>query len=69
MLIGLRYPYDYLKVIWYSREKIKSALIKSVLVLPGYRSNGIAILLSAKMPQGFMKGGYERVGLSIYIDG
>ena len=69
MLIGLRYPYDYLKLPGIHAKKIKSALIKSVLVLPGYRSNGIVILLSAKMAQGLMKGGYERVGLSIYIDG
>ncbi len=62
---GLRYPWDYLKAAWYSRRKIKSASIKSVLVLPEYWGSGVAILLFAEMAKRLMEAGYEWVDLSI----
>lgn len=62
---GLRYPWDYLKAAWYSRQKPKSASIKSVLVLPEYWGSGVAILLFAEMARRLLDAGYEWVDLSI----
>ncbi len=67
-LNGLRYPWDYLKAAWYSRQKVKSVSIKSVLVLPEYWGTGIAILLFAEMAKRLIAAGYEWVDLSITSD-
>jgi GNAT superfamily N-acetyltransferase len=65
---GLRYPWDYLKAAWYSRQRPHSASIKSVLVLPEYWGSGVAILLFAEMAKQLIAKGYEWVDLSITSD-
>lgn len=67
-LNGLRFPWDYLKAVVYSRKKPKSASIKSVLVLPEYWGSGIAILMFAEMAKRLIAAGYEWVDLSITSD-
>ena len=65
---GLRYPWDYLKAAWFSRQKPRSASIKSVLVLPEYWGSGVAILLFAEMARRLIDAGYEWVDLSLTSD-
>ncbi len=67
-LNGLRYPWDYLKAMWYGRKKPKGASIKSVLVLPEYWGSGVAILLFSEMVQRLITAGYEWVDLSLTSD-
>lgn len=62
---GLRYPWDYLSAWWYSREKPKSAAIKSVLVLPKYWGSGVAILLFSEMAKALLAKGYDWVDISL----
>jgi len=65
---GLRYPWDALKAWWYSHQPIRSASIKSVLVLPEYWGSGAAILLFAKMVKQLLDKGYEWVDFSLTSD-
>ena len=67
-LNGLRYPWDYAKVIWYSRKKPKSAAIKSVLVLPEYWGSGAIILLMEEMAKRLIERGYSWADLSLTSD-
>ena len=49
---GLRYPWDYLQRPGGTPERpIKSASIKSVLVLPEYWGTGVAILMFSEMAE------------------
>lgn len=65
---GLRYPWDALKAWWHSRRPIRSASIKSVLVLPEYWGSGVAILLFAEMARRLREKGYDWVDLSLTSD-
>jgi GNAT superfamily N-acetyltransferase len=65
---GLRYPWDYLKAWWYSKKPIKSASIKSVLVLPEYWGSGVAILMFSEMVDRLSAKGYDWVDLSLTSD-
>lgn len=60
---GLRYPWDYLKLLWYVRQKSRCLTIKSVLVLPEYWGSGLAILLFDEMVKRARARGYR------WIDG
>lgn len=62
---GLRYPWDYLKLAWYMRQKIKSLTIKSVLVLPEYWNMGVGVLLIDEMARRVQGRGYEWADLSL----
>ena len=62
---GLRFPWDYLKAWWYSKKQIRSAAIKSVLMLPEYWGTGAAILMFAEMVERLIERGYEWVDLSL----
>ena len=62
---GLRYPWDALVAWLYSRRPIRSASIKSVLVLPEFWGSGAAILLFAEMARRLREKGYEWVDLSL----
>ncbi len=44
-LNGLRYPWDYVRVLRYARYKPKSIAIKSVVVPPEYWDTGVSVLL------------------------
>ncbi len=65
---GLRYPWDYVKAWWYSKRPIKSASIKSVLVLPEYWGTGVAILMFSEMADRLAAKGYEWVDMSLTSD-
>lgn len=65
---GLRYPWDYLRTWWHSKKTIKSASIKSGLVLPEYWGAGVAILLFAEMAQRLIQKGYDWVDISLTSD-
>lgn len=65
---GLRYPWDYLKTWWYSKKPIKSASIKSVLVLPEYWGTGVAILMFSEMADRLAAKGYDWVDMSLTSD-
>ena len=62
---GLRYPWDYLKLLWHMRRPIKSLAIKSVLVLPEYQKRGVAVLLFEEMARRATAKGYQWADLSI----
>jgi len=65
---GLRYPWDYLNLWWYSRRQPKCLSIKSVLVYPEYWGSGAAILMFAEMAKRARQKGYTWVDLSITSD-
>lgn len=65
---GLRYPWDYLKAWWYSKKPIRSASIKTGLVLPEYWGSGVAILLFAEMAKRLIGKGYDWVDISLTSD-
>jgi GNAT superfamily N-acetyltransferase len=60
---GLRRPWDYLKLLWYLRQKPACLTIKSILVLPEYWGSGLAILLLDEMAKRAQDRGYR------WIDG
>lgn len=62
---GLRYPWDYLNLLRYSRKKTQGLSIKSVLVYPEYWGTGVAILMFAEMAKRAMPLGYRWVDLSL----
>jgi len=62
---GLRYPWDYLKLAWYMRQKARSLTIKSVLVLPEYWNMGVGVLLIDEMSRRLQGKGIEWVDLSL----
>jgi len=62
---GLRYPWDYLKLLWYSRRKPQCMAIKSVLVPPEYWDTGVAVLLFDEMAKRAAAKGYQWADLSI----
>jgi len=62
---GLRYPWDYLKLLWYSRRKPQCVAIKSVLVPPEYWDTGVAVLLFNEMAKRAAAKGYKWADLSI----
>jgi GNAT superfamily N-acetyltransferase len=65
---GLRNPWDYLKALWYSKKPVKSASIKSVLVLPEYWGSGVAILMFSEMADRLAAKGYDWVDMSLTSD-
>jgi GNAT superfamily N-acetyltransferase len=64
-LNGLRYPWDYLRLLRYARLKPRTLAVKSVAVLPEYWDTGIGVLLFAEMALRAHARGYEWVDLSI----
>jgi len=62
---GFRYPWDYLLGWMHSKKTIRSAAIKSVLVLPEYWGSGVAILLFSEMVKKLKEKGYEWLDLSL----
>ena len=64
-LNGLRYPWDYLRVLRYGRQRPKGLSVKSVAVLPEYWDTGIAILLFEEMAKRALVKGYQWVDFSL----
>jgi GNAT superfamily N-acetyltransferase len=64
-LNGLRYPWDYLRLIKYSRYKPKSIAIKSVVVPPEYWDSGVGVLLFDEMVRRAAAKGYTWADMSL----
>ncbi len=64
-LNGLRYPWDYLRLIKYSRYKTKSIAIKSVVVPPEYWDTGVGVLLFDEMARRAVAKGYTWADMSL----
>ncbi len=62
---GLRYPWDYLRVLKYKNRQPKCLAIKSVLILPEYWGTGVAAVLGAEMIKRARAKGYTWCDLSI----
>jgi GNAT superfamily N-acetyltransferase len=67
-LNGLRYPWDYLRLLKYARLKPKCLAIKSVAVLPEYWDTGAGVLLFAEMAGRAAAKGYRWADLSLTGD-
>jgi GNAT superfamily N-acetyltransferase len=64
-LNGLRYPWDYLRAVRYSRTQPKSISIKSIVVPPEYWDTGVGVLLFAEMARRAAAKGYKWADLSL----
>ncbi|MGD1996328.1 MAG: GNAT family N-acetyltransferase [Anaerolineae bacterium] len=62
---GLRYPWDYVKLLWYMRRQPKCLALKSVLVLPDYWGTGVSLLLFDEMAARARTKGYQWADLSL----
>jgi len=62
---GLRYPWDYLRMIRASRIQPKGLSVKSVLVLPEYWGTGVSLMLFSEMLKRAREKGYTWVDLSL----
>jgi GNAT superfamily N-acetyltransferase len=65
---GLRYPWDYARLIPYLRTQPKCLAIKSVLVLPEYWDTGVAVMLFNEMAKRAIPKGYTWFDLSLTSD-
>jgi len=65
---GLRYPWDYLRLMPYLRKQPKCLAIKSVLVLPEYWETGVAVMLFDEMAKRAFPKGYTWIDLSLTSD-
>jgi GNAT superfamily N-acetyltransferase len=65
---GLRYPWDYLRLMPYLRKQPKCLAIKSVLVLPEYWDTGVAVLLFDEMAKRALPKGYTWIDMSLTSD-
>lgn len=64
-LNGLRYPWDYLRLLRYGHLKPTCVAIKAVLVPPEYWDTGVAVLLFDEMAKRAAAKGYTWADLSI----
>jgi GNAT superfamily N-acetyltransferase len=64
-LNGLRYPWDYLRLIKYSHYKTKGIAIKSVVVPPEYWDTGVGVLLFDEMARRAVAKGYTWADMSL----
>jgi GNAT superfamily N-acetyltransferase len=65
---GLRYPWNYLQLLWLMRHKTKSLTIKTVLVPPEYWDSGVGVLLFDEMARRSSARGYAWIDLSVTGD-
>lgn len=64
-LNGLRYPWDYIRVLWYRNKRPESVCIKSVVVPPEYWDTGVAVLLFDEMARRAAAKGYRWADMSL----
>lgn len=64
-LNGLRYPWDYLRLLHYGRLRPQSVAIKSVVVPPEYWDTGVGVLLFDEMLRRLIAKGYRWADLSL----
>lgn len=65
---GLRYPWDYLRLMYRLRQNPECLAIKSVLVLPEYWDTGVSVLLFDEMARRAVAKGYQWADLSLTSD-
>ncbi len=65
---GLRYPWDYLRLLPYMRRQPKCLSLKSVLVLPEYWDTGVAVLLFDEIARRIVPKGYTWIDMSLTSD-
>ncbi|MBN1538407.1 MAG: GNAT family N-acetyltransferase [Anaerolineales bacterium] len=65
---GLRYPWNYVSLLWYMRRQPQCLAVKSVLVLPEYWERGVSILLFDELAKRAMAKGYRWADLSLTSD-
>jgi GNAT superfamily N-acetyltransferase len=65
---GLRFPWDYLRVLPYMRKQPECLAIKSVLVLPEFWDTGVAVLLFYEMARRAFPKGYTWFDMSLTSD-
>ena len=64
-LNGLRYPWDYLRLLIHGRKKPRCLAIKSVLVLPEHWGSGVSLALFDEMWHRACQKGYTWADLSL----
>ena len=64
-LNGLRYPWDYLRALRYSKYQPKSIAIKSIVVPPEYWDTGVGVLLFSEMARRAAGKGYLWADMSL----
>ena len=64
-LNGLRYPWDYLRLLRYAKYKPESIAIKSIVVPPEYWDTGVGVLLFAEMAVRLAAKGYKWADMSL----
>jgi GNAT superfamily N-acetyltransferase len=62
---GLRYPWDYLRLLWHMRTKPKGISVKTVLVPPEHWDTGVGVLLFDELARRAAAKGYTWADLSI----
>ncbi len=62
---GLRYPWQYLKLLWLMRRRTECLTVKSVLVLPEYWGSGVAALMFDELARRAVARGYRWADLSL----
>jgi hypothetical protein len=62
---GLRHPWDYLKLLWYMRQKKTCLTVKSALILPEYWGSGVVILLLDELIRQARARGYRWIDASL----
>ena len=62
---GLRYPWDYLTLLWWMRQPRKCLTIKSVLLPPEYWGSGVIIMLFDEMYRRARSKGYKWIDASL----
>jgi len=64
-LNGLRYPWDYLRLLKYARFKPTGISIKSIVVPPEYWDTGVGVLLFDEMARRLAAKGYKWADMSL----
>ena len=62
---GLRYPWDYLKLLWAMRRQPACLTVKSALILPEYWGRGVAIVLFDELLRRALARGYRWIDASL----
>ncbi len=62
---GLRHPWDYLKLLWYSRRRPECVAAKSIAVVPAYWGRGVDALLYYELGRRALEKGYRWMDLSL----
>ena len=62
---GLRYPWDYLRLLWHQRRQPGGLSLKSVVLLPEYWKTGIAVIMFDEIIKRALAAGYKWGDLSL----